>query len=306
MNWFHILIEYQNSRFGGASPLGFTEDTLLERIVKPLNENKPFWFLGNLIYPSEIKRICIFESSEQDSEKIILPNGKKIFNEDNFDYIINSLRAQKVLNVVGICTNRFLKDTKKAVNKNWDSQIIPNETQGTRKNKIFIVHGKEKEQALELQKYLRDEHSLEAIIFEDVKKKFSDKTIDELLEHIVTNAAYAFIVATPDDLGYFGKDIEEYEKELLMGKETIRAENVTNLIAILNKRAAQNVVFEHGLFIGALGKERVCCLIQEDVTKQESNIDGILYENFKESVTEKFSNIENKLKDPKIGLIKKQ
>lgn len=231
---------------------------------------------------------------------MFLPNGKNLIDEKNFDYIVDSLLSGKVKDVLGECTNHFLIPFSK--DKSYSETTLKSIVA---KDKIFIVHGRNKEQALELQKHLKDALHQDAEMFEDVKKKFSSKTIIELLEYIVNNTAYAFVVAAPDDFGCLGKDLERCEKELLLGKETVRAEEVTKMIAILNRRARQNVVFEHGLFIGALGRDRVCCLLQEGVTEQESDIHGILYEGFKESVTEKFSDIESKLKDPKLGLIKK-
>jgi predicted nucleotide-binding protein len=63
------------------------------------------------------------------------------------------------------------------------------------------------------------------------------------LEYIIGNAAYAFVVATPDDLGCLKKDVEKSERALLYGKESIKASDVSDFISKLNKRARENVVF---------------------------------------------------------------
>ena len=77
-----------------------------------------------------------------------------------------------------------------------------------------------------------------------------------------------------------------------------------NVLSHFQARARQNVVFEYGLFIGALGRDRVCCLLNKDTTERPSDIDGILYVTFKESIKETFEEVNSKLKAPDIGLIK--
>lgn len=170
------------------------------------------------------------------------------------------------------------------------------------KNKVFIVHGRDTAPALELKNYLKDTFNLDAVIFDDAKKKRTSATIIEILENIVANACYAFIVATPDDLGCFSKDLEKSERELLYGKKSVKAEEVAKFIAKFNRRARENVVFEQGLFIGALGRDRVCCLLNTNIKDKPTDIDGVLYEQFTVSIGETFSQITEKLKE--VGLIK--
>ena len=44
----------------------------------------------------------------------------------------------------------------------------------------------------------------------------------------------------------------------------------------LNKRARQNVVFEMGLFMGILGRDRVMLLLEDGVEKP-GDLDGVVY-----------------------------
>jgi len=171
-------------------------------------------------------------------------------------------------------------------------------------NKIFIVHGREKIFALELKDYLKDTYKLDVVIFDDIKKKRTSPTIIELLEDVASNAGYAFIVATPDDLGAFNEDIATCKEELLMEPEKINVKSIQMLLSNFKPRSRQNVVFEHGLFIGALGRDRVCCLLQSGSQEKQTDIDGIVYVQFKENIFETFPEIVEKLKNPKIGLIK--
>jgi len=44
----------------------------------------------------------------------------------------------------------------------------------------------------------------------------------------------------------------------------------------LNERARQNVVFEHGFFIGKFGRHRVCALVKSSV-EIPSDLQGVIY-----------------------------
>jgi predicted nucleotide-binding protein len=46
----------------------------------------------------------------------------------------------------------------------------------------------------------------------------------------------------------------------------------------LQKRARQNVVFEHGYFIGKIGRGNVCALVKGDI-ETPNDISGIVYIN---------------------------
>ncbi|MDH5448940.1 MAG: nucleotide-binding protein, partial [Candidatus Bathyarchaeota archaeon] len=171
-----------------------------------------------------------------------------------------------------------------------------------KKRKVFIIHGRDETQALRLQKYLSKTLNLEAEMFEDFKERSGSKTIIEQLEYIQNNVGYAFVIVTPDDLGCLRKDIDKCRTKFMIGKEKIKIDTVCKILDKLNSRARQNVVFEHGLFIGALGRDYVCCLLKEETKEKPSDIDGILYEGFKESVKEKFTEITKKLKN--VDLVK--
>ncbi|MCW4024536.1 MAG: nucleotide-binding protein [Candidatus Bathyarchaeota archaeon] len=223
-----------------------------------------------------------------DWKKIDIP---RLVDCENFSKLtVGKLHAQqKMLSLCRLMVNE-LKSECIAISK-------------TEKKIVFIAHGREKTPALELKDYLKDTLHLNAVIFDDAKKGKTSPTIIELLEKQMKNTAYAFITATPDDLGCLCKDIAEF-KESRIGKRNMGVDKTTEMLAKLKTRARQNVVFEFGLFMGALGRERVCCLLNVNVKDKPTDIDGIIYEPFKESVRETFPQIYEKLKDPKIGLVK--
>jgi len=139
-------------------------------------------------------------------------------------------------------------------------------------------------------------------MFVDTKKASASKTIIEILEQIKNEAAYAFIIITPDDVGSLREDFNKC-KETLFEKNKIAHSDVRAFTAMLNTRARQNVVFEYGLFMGALGRDRTCCLMQADTNERPSDLSGLLFEEFNKDINETFLDIESKLRDPKIGLL---
>ena len=139
-------------------------------------------------------------------------------------------------------------------------------------------------------------------MFEDFKEESGSNTIIEQLEYIRDNVGYAFVIVTPDDLGCLREKIEECRVSILVGKRNIAVKSVCEILDKFQTRARQNVVFEHGLFIGALGRDKVCCLLHKDIKEKPSDVDGILYVGFNRSVRETFPEITEKLR--KFGLVK--
>jgi predicted nucleotide-binding protein len=170
------------------------------------------------------------------------------------------------------------------------------------RTKIFIVHGRTEAPALKLKAYL-DGLNLDAEMFSDTKNMAGQKTIIEILEQIKDIAAFAFIIITPDDVGNLEATVEKC-KNALFRKDEISRTDVTDLVEVLKPRARQNVIFEYGLFMGALGRDRTCCLVQTDTIDMPSDVSGLLFEVFAEKISDRFADVENKLKDPKIGLLK--
>jgi len=117
------------------------------------------------------------------------------------------------------------------------------------------------------------------------------RTIVEKLEKY-SDVGYAFVILTPDDvlvpteLGY----------NVLKEKEVIKEIREMHwLSSQLTRRARQNVVLEFGYFIGKLGRDRVCCLYKGDI-ELPSDMHGIVYIPFKESVRECRNKIIKELK----------
>lgn len=118
-------------------------------------------------------------------------------------------------------------------------------------NKVFIVHG-HTEGTKERTARLIERLGLEAIILHEQTNR--GKTIIEKLEHF-TDVGFAIVLYDEDDAGNVKSEAEK---------------------GIFNTRARQNVVFEHGLMIGKLGRERVLSIVTGN-PELPSDVNGVVY-----------------------------
>ena len=124
--------------------------------------------------------------------------------------------------------------------------------------RIFIVHGHDhyfKESLVSILKKLK----FYPVVLQDEPSR--SLTIIEKLERDTEKIGFAFILYTPDDLGRLPHEPEQ-------------------------ARARQNVVFEHGLLIGLMGRDRTCALIKGDKLEFPSDIQGMIYERIRDIKTE--------------------
>lgn len=297
MNLYHVYVHYKNKEGKETRQIQFNyaRETVEQQVAIPYMKNKQFLLGGKVFHPSNIIQILIFES-EKPAAEYILPNGNTMRNEPDTFYIAKCLA--KAIAGIYSCNSEFITSPPEEKKELMDTPTIIIDE----KRKVFIVHGTDENQALRLQKYLTRTLGINAEMFEDFKEKSGSKTIIEQLEYIEKNVSYAFVLVTPDDLGCLREDIDKCKTKFMLGKENIEVDNMCKILDKLNTRARQNVVFENGLFIGALGRDNVCCLLQEDTKERPSDINGILYVGFKKSVKEAFPEITGKLRN--LNLVK--
>lgn len=120
------------------------------------------------------------------------------------------------------------------------------------------------------------------------------RTIVEKLEKY-SDVGYAFVILTPDD---FGSDSEFFRSYVLeLGEGKVAWQELTEQFDLSFKhRARQNVVLEFGYFMGKLGRDRVCCLYKGSV-ELPSDMHGIVYIPFKESISECREKIAEELRE---------
>jgi len=113
---------------------------------------------------------------------------------------------------------------------------------------VFIVHGHDNGAKQEVARFIEHLGLTAIILHEQIDR--GNTIIEKLKKH--TNVGYAVILYTPCDVG---KSISDDE---------------------LHSRARQNVVFEHGLLIGRIGRENVFALVKGTV-ETPGDISGVIY-----------------------------
>ncbi len=116
------------------------------------------------------------------------------------------------------------------------------------RNSVFVVHGHD--QARESVARLLERLGLKPIILHEQPDR--GRTIIEKFESYAA-VGFAVVLLTPDDVGGTADDPEE-----------------------LKPRARQNVIFELGFFVAALGRRRVCALYKGDV-ELPTDFAGVVY-----------------------------
>ena len=171
---------------------------------------------------------------------------------------------------------------------------------------VFIVHGREHKPLRELKTMLGG-FGLNPIVLHE--QPSGSRTIVEKLEKY-SNVGYAFVMLTPDDVGFLSDEFYEAMNGYIGLFHGIRGDfdpdaqrarqqlyrKFRDIAKRVKRRARQNVILEFGYFIGKLGRHRVCCLHKGDV-ELPSDMHGIVYIPFKESVNEVKEKIEKELEE---------
>lgn len=129
------------------------------------------------------------------------------------------------------------------------------------RKKVFVVYGHDSDSRAQLEAMLR-RWDLEPLILDQLPSE--GQTIIEKLEKHTREANFAVVLATPDDVGH--RAAHEDEKAY---------------------RARQNVVLELGMMLAKLGRKNVAILLkQQENMERPSDIQGLIYIPFKDSVTD--------------------
>jgi len=270
MPYYHVFIEID----GDEKEEHDLSKEELESLVESYHRNKKFMCSGSFVQPSEIDTIQIYET--QENLETFLEGKRPLFKLLMPDDLILEKYAITVtkLFVKHPPRKRGPKKGLKRKRKTLKEARIPSKN-------IFIVHGRDHEPMKEL-KAMVSEFGLNPIVLHE--KPSGSRTIVEKLEKY-SDVGYAFVLLTPDDVGGSKHKFDRY-----LSKIDIRA------IEDYRERARQNVILEFGYFIGKVGRDRVCCLYKGDV-ELPSDMHGIVYIPFKDSVEEARNMIIKELKE---------
>ena len=186
------------------------------------------------------------EKEIQHGVQFCFRNGSKVNVFDKGTVTPQGKHVQKVKGLLGMAAPTTAAATATTV--------------GHRK-KVFVVYGHDTDARSQLEAMLR-RWDLEPLILDQLPSE--GQTIIEKLEKHTSEANFAVVLATPDDIGY------------RCGHEDEKA-----------YRARQNVVLELGMMLSKLGRTNVAILLkQQENMERPSDIQGLLYIPFKDSVSD--------------------
>jgi predicted nucleotide-binding protein len=278
MPYYHVYIDRDSDE---AEETDFSKEQLMKHIVKPYSQRKEFMCRGSIIDPYDVTTIRIIET-EQPSSKL-LPEIKAE----------RGMLAQVLVHVSDVLllegkgrdvTREFIK-TKEARQK----KIARKKTLVPLSKNVFIVHGKDQKPMEELKAMLK-EFGLNPIVLHE--QPSGSMTIVEKLEKY-SDVGYVFVLLTPDDALVPTIEFKVDEKH-----GTITPTYIYNPPPIF--RARQNVILEFGFFVAKVGRNKVCCLYKENTQLPydlPSDMHGIVYISFKESISEKKDMIIKELRE---------
>ena len=182
--------------------------------------------------------------------EVCFSNGAKVIVYENGTVTPQGKCVDDVKRILGINTNVSVTD----------ENGLNHQTISARK-KVFVVYGHDSEARTQLEAMLR-RWELDPLILDQLPSEGA--TIIEKLERYTQDVNFAVVLATPDDIGYRANHEDE-----------------------LAYRARQNVVLELGMMLAKLGRKNVAILMkQQDKMERPSDIQGLIYIPFKDSVTD--------------------
>jgi len=260
MPYYYVHIVYVSKVTRLLEELGLydmSKENVQQLVAQPYMNGEEFFLGGRRIDPSLVDKIHIWETEES-----VRKLEQKAMYLD-IDDVLNDIRRG---NIGKLVTSNFIKSPPCVGEKKTPKKTSKN---------VFIVHGKDDKPKLELARML-EKLGFNTIILSEQPDK--GRTIIEKLEQETFDIGYAFVILTPDDTAF---------PDELPKIPSTRPE--------LKRRARQNVILELGYFVGKIGRNRVCCLYKGDV-ELPSDIHGVLFKKFNESIEECYKGILEELK----------
>lgn len=214
---------------------------IIDEIVSPYLKEEEFFFDGRMLTKLIIRSLKIYKTKELSQTLVNVEDNRNKNNQFFFSSNKNTV----------ITYDRYSEDITKEIFKNILKSTVKKSTEKNDKdkNKIFIVHGHDNEAKLEIARFI-EKIGFEPIILHE--QASNSQTIIEKIESY-SDVGFGIVLYTGCDVGAKKSDHQH-----------------------LNKRARQNVVFEHGFLIGKLGRSNVCSLVKGDI-ETPNDISGVVY-----------------------------
>lgn len=175
-------------------------------------------------------------------------------------HLICRVRFRSFPSTIGFVQRKILSDVASAMREVSGATDIFNRN-------VFIVHGRDHRPRTELKEFLLG-LGLNPVVLEE--EHDMGMTVPQKLEYYASLCSFAFIIVTPDDL-------------IAPAKAGMIASS--GAADVHQWRPRQNVIMELGWFMAYLGLDRIA-ILYKDGTEIPSDLHGILYVRFENSVLE--------------------
>ena len=261
--YYHILFIYKNGKKDFKTNISYKDKVIKNIVIPYMNHEEEKIVMGKKINFNNLEEIQIIYSKWPIEDLIGVIKAE--YDKTEFGYlttvdelyILNSSKRNENI-IENVTTYNITDDIMEEVESILENKINKTENKTENKttiiekkysNEIFIVHGHDELAKMELARFI-EKIGLKAIILHEQAN--GGNTIIEKIEEYANTVGFAIILYTACDKGKSKKEDD------------------------LKDRARQNVVFEHGYFVGKLGRNRVIALNKENI-ETPSDIDGVLY-----------------------------
>lgn len=201
-------------------------------------------------------------------KSILEENGYEVVLEKPYKKNCYRLKVKQGSSV--FCNNNGSVYVKGKLKRPLEKLLKDRKQEWEYNDKVFVVYGHDETAKMELVELL-NEWGITPLYIDNLPTE--GRTIIEQLEHYIPQANYGIVLATPDDIGY---DKEKKIKKL---------------------RARQNVILELGMLYSKLGRKKVTVIIKKEKDfERPSDIDGVLYKSYKDSVKELSESLRKELR----------
>lgn len=272
---YHIRVSQKSNKAHDEVKLDLDEEQLRKRYVGPYESGEPIIINGKTVLIEDLERIKISKSTEPASALM-----KLIRSEDQKSSVLvfgGPSDEWRAADRAADVTDEFITGppggAKRSKHIKKRGKQSEKKVSGSGK-KVFIVHGHDHALKSDLEVFCRD-LGLDPIVLH--RKADEGLTVIEKFEQH-SDVQYAFVLLTPDDMGYPVAESRKAEKDRKVAS-----------------RARQNVIFEFGYFVGRLGREKVCCVYKAGV-EIPSDLAGLIYKKVTDSIEEVGYSIIRELK----------
>ena len=261
MMFFHVLVETNEEDYYGRNKQYYRLDIkskkrLLDEFVIPFLKEQALLVNGYKI--TDVHRFIVKQSDE--NTEVIVEAVEDQLSVKKKDLLRKKAaregrHTKEIIREVVASSDQYTKDITDEILEEAQNSLdtavskLKKEIPIYSNHKVFIVHGRDTLLRTQVENVLRAS-GLEPIILQEQAN--NGKTIIEKIEEC-TDVGFGIVLYTPCDEGRLKSE---------EGK--------------LKPRARQNVVLEHGYLMAKLGRERVCCLVSDDV-EFPSDIQGVGY-----------------------------